>query len=157
MLKKKRQMINEHDITKSMLDTLRSKNLITENEEIGETKELVLFSSGKEVTNGDPSLSGFWDTEKETFMDQVTPSVTFESFVITPKSENNDGNVSLKFKLTDSDIFFDMNSAKQLGLVMNANTAEVDDTTFNQISKVFKYYTNWTTDWQKKLNTENFG
>ena len=58
-------MINEHDLTKKILNSIRNQKLIKEQEE------------------GQPEgYEQEYKTEKDKFMDIVTPRVTFKSFNI---------------------------------------------------------------------------
>ena len=87
-------MINEHDKTKSMLDTMRSIKLIkeyvetdgisNETETVEAPREIIILNNGEEQ-QVEGSISGYWKGDKESFMQTVSSDVSFTSFSITPK------------------------------------------------------------------------
>jgi len=172
-------MINEHDMTKSMLDTMRSIKLIkesvgTENmmeptETVSEPtepavapKEIIIVKNGEEQAV-EGSISGFWKADKESFMQTVSSDVSFTSFSITPKEGASEGDVKMTGKLNAYDIGFSMNKNASLGLVITtapegaqSSDVKLDDDVMKTLSSLYKYYQNWYKDWSTKLNTENF-
>ena len=170
-------MINEHDMTKSMLDTMRSIKLVREAVEPNqpnqpeqpmamdsepETGEIVILKNGEEQ-NVEGSVSGFWKADKESFMQTVSSDVRFTSFSITPKSGANEGDVKMTGILDAYDIGFSMNKNASLGLVITtapegsqSSNIKLDENVMKTLSALYKYYQNWYKDWSTKLNTENF-
>lgn len=128
-------MINEHDITKSMLETIRAKTsehikMINENEQD------IINLEGAEL-----------ETEKTEFMDIVSPDTEFGGFKIYPTSRNvvfsgkfNNG-VSWQFSNTD-------------GLYYDAPNMELDDKMLELLKKLAAHFENWKAKWAKKLATE---
>jgi hypothetical protein len=84
-------MINEHDMTKSMIDTMRSVKLVRESVEPNQAEqsmgmnneqapqEIIILKNGEEQ-NVEGSISGFWKSDKESFMQTVSYGVRFTSF-----------------------------------------------------------------------------
>jgi hypothetical protein len=180
-------MINEHDITKLILDKIRSSKLLREFEEPTQPEdEKVETQKIKEISfidsNGDLSpnipenMKSYWDgdqSEKRKFMDGVSPNVSFSNFTITPKTSSFEGDVSLIGTLNDFGIGFSMNKKQDLGLRITTTPPQSTPDTADQdilagnvkvtpeliklITKLNGYYQNWYKEWATKLNTENFG
>lgn len=128
-------MINEHDITKNMLESIRNqansgKGLINESTE--EAQDL----SGGELAE-----------EEKKFMDIVTSRVEFGEFKIHPGANNVifsgklDNGIEWQFSKTD-------------GLFINASNIELDDEGLETLRKLNGYYQNWSDEWAEKLNKE---
>ncbi len=167
-------MINEHDMTKSMIDTMRSVKLVRESVEPNQAEqsmgmnneqapqEIIILKNGEEQ-NVEGSISGFWKSDKESFMQTVSSDVRFTSFSITPKSGANEGDVKMTGILDAYDIGFSMNKNASLGLVITtapegaqSSDIKLDENVMKTLSALYKYYQNWYKDWSTKLNTENF-
>jgi hypothetical protein len=134
-------MINEHDMTKSMLDKMRSTLLREVNnpsETMGEPQSNDTASAPKEIVfiDGNGNLNSdlpanmkvYWDgteSEKKKFMDGVSPNVTFTSFSITPKDGGDEGDVKLSGVLNDFGIGFVMNKKQNLGLRITTTPPKV--------------------------------
>ena len=134
--------LNEHDMTKTMMATIRNKWLIKENEEGGDTIS--------PATN-DPAYTG----EVKKFMDSVDPRVSVSKFKIYP----NDRDVQFEGRL-DCGINFFM-SVKAMKLSISITDGEntvlkiyVDDELISMMQKLNGYYENWVREWASKLNTE---
>lgn len=178
-------MINEHDKTKSMIDTMRSIKLIREdvgmNPRMGEptveeptmetepteepksAQEIIILKDGEEMRGVEGSISGFWGTDKESFLQNVTSDVTFISYSITPKVGASEGDVKMTGTLTAYDIGFSMNKNASLGLRITtapegaqSSDVKLDNDVMKTLQKLNNYYGNWYKDWSTKLNTENF-
>ena len=139
-----KQKINEHDMTKRMMDKLRQPNLqlITETEEGDDTIS---------PTNGDP----VYTEEVKKIMDAVDPRVQISKFKIYPNARD----VQFEGRL-DSGINFFM-STKAMKLRMSITNDEgqpmtifVDTELIRTIQKLNGYYENWVREWAAKLNTE---
>ena len=163
-------MINEHDKTKSMIDTIR--RMVKESvdttqmgqniENKPEPQEIIIVSNGEEQ-NVEGSISGFWKADKESFMQTVSSDVRFTSFSITPKTDGSEGDVKMTGILDAYDIGFSMNKNASLGLIITtapegsqSSDVKLDDNVMKTLSALYKYYQNWYKDWSTKLNTENF-
>ena len=127
--------LNEHDMTKKMLGTLRSN--INENfNQNNEEEEL----TSSELTE-----------EYKNFRDTVSPRVDFTGFKIYPKTKNvvfsgkfeNMGGLEWQFTLEDAD-----------GLYITANNVPISDDAITTLKKLKGYYDNWADDWAQKLATE---
>lgn len=162
-------MINEHDITKSMLNRMRT--IIKENVETPEqmgtqqdqqTEELpeqIVFLSGGNPKPVKSGMETYWDDDKKKFLELVGPEtngVTFIDFAITPKTGTNEGDVLLSGKLDGYDADFTMNKDQTLGLRLTTNTTQLNDDFMKLLQTLKGYYGNWQKEWANKLNTENF-
>jgi len=137
----KKSMINEHDMTKKMMDIIRG-GLITESNE------------GNDVispSQNDPT----YKEELKKFADTVDARVQFTKFKIYP----NDKNVQLDGRL-DSGINFFMD-VKAMNLSISITDPQgnplriyIDDAILATIQKLDGYYKNWSEEWGKKLLTE---
>ena len=131
-------MINEHDMTKSMIDTMRAIRMnenqveavtpatevpqqqTTDNSQTQEIKEISFLDDSGNLKNDIPAnMRVYWDgteSEKEKFMSGVSPNVSFTNFTITPKTPGNEGDVKISGVLNDFNIGFTMNKKQDLGL-----------------------------------------
>lgn len=134
--------LNEHDVTKKMINALRTKSLITEADE---DKDVITPSEGDDVYN----------SELKKISDTVDPRIQVTKFKIYPK----DRDVQFEGRL-DSGINFFM-STKAMKLVISITDDQdralkifVDSDLISSIQKLNGYYENWTREWAQKLNTE---
>jgi len=139
---KRKEIINEHDLTKKMLDTIRGINLIKEAEESGDT---ISPAEGDQVYND----------EAKKIADTVDPRVQITKFKIYPK----DRDVQFEGRL-DSGINFAM-STKAMKLSISITDENggpksifVDKELLATLQKLNGYYENWSREWATKLNTE---
>jgi hypothetical protein len=169
-------MINEHDITKSMINRIRLirediSQETTPKEREAETKPELeiqfLDGNGNLNQNIPENMRVYWEgteSEKRKFMSGVSPDVTFTQFSITPKSGMNEGDVKLSGILNKYGVGFIMNKRQDYGLTITTaptNTTSLTDVKLNSdlinlLTKLNGYYDNWYKDWSEKLNTENF-
>jgi len=169
-------MINEHDMTKSMLGKMRSIKLIKEvvdtentmgstettNQPTETPNTIVILKNGGEQSV-ENSIFTLWKTDKQTFMDRVSSDVSFTDFEITPKSGSNEGDVKMSGKLNAYDIGFTMNKNASLGLLITtaiegaqSSKVKLDDTVIKTLNSLNNYYQIWYKDWSEKLENENF-
>ena len=129
----KKNEINEHDITKQMLDVMRTP-LIKEDEAPSESIEL----SSSEL-----------EDEKKKFMETVDNGTNFEVFKIYPKAENVifAGDINKK-------IDWQFSLAEDNGLYVTLNNIKLDGPTFDTLKKLMGYYKNWSDEWKRKVRTE---
>lgn len=137
-----KQNINEHDLTKKMIDTLRGKNLLNEGDE---GNDVISPTDGDDTFNDEAKKLG----------DTVDPRVQITRFKIYPK----DRDVQLDGRL-DMGINFNM-SVKAMKLSISitedngkAKSVFVDKDLLLTLQKLNGYYENWTREWAQKLNTE---
>tara|TARA_R110000851_G_scaffold277247_8_gene430387 strand:- start:73 stop:522 length:450 start_codon:yes stop_codon:yes gene_type:complete len=128
--------LNERDITKSMLSTIRN----------------VILNEGTQNSVDEEELTSAELSEEQTnFRDTVSPRVEFTSFKIYPKTKNvvfsgkfdNMGGLEWEFTLEDNN-----------GLYITANNVAFSDDTIDTIKKLKGFYNNWADEWSKKLATE---
>lgn len=139
---KNKEIINEHDLTKKMIETLRGTNLIKESEEGNDTISPV---EGDQVYND----------EAKKIADIVDPRVQITKLKIYPK----DRDVQFEGRL-DSGINFSM-STKAMKLSISITDENggpknifVDKELLATLQKLNGYYDNWSREWATKLNTE---
>lgn len=139
---KNKELINEHDLTKKMLSTLRGEKLIKESEE------------GNDVISpaeNDPAYT----EEAKKLADTVDPRVQVTKFKIYPR----DRDVQFEGRL-DSGINFAMSiKAMKLSISITDENGRpknifVDKDLLATLQKLNGYYENWTREWAQKLNTE---
>lgn len=128
----KKSQINEHDMTKKMLDVLR-KPLIKED----------VASESMNLTG--PEL----EEEKKRFMEAVSNGANFEVFKVYPDSQNAvfAGNI-------DNTIEWQFTLSENQGLYITMNNVKLDDTTFQTLQKLLGYYKVWDNEWKNKIRTE---
>lgn len=139
---KNKETINEHDLTKKMLSTIRGEKLIKEAEEGGD----VISPSQNDQA---------YTEEAKKIADTVDPRVQITKFKIYPK----DRDVQFEGRL-DSGINFSMSTkAMKLSISITdengkAKNIFVDKDLLATLQKLNGYYDNWTREWAQKLNTE---
>lgn len=136
--------MNEHDVTKNMLNTIREGKL---------TKGKLLNENIDEQPNGnnndgaiEPSSNDVKEEQKK-FMQIVGPRVQFKAFNIYP----NDNNVIFAGEFDNG---LEWQFSKKDGLYINANNIKLDSELTEMIRKLSAYYSNWVGDWSEKLNSE---
>lgn len=132
--------INEHELTKKMLGTIRKNNVIKE--------------ADSDVITPSEDSSVYKDEAKK-LADTVDPRVQITKLKIYPR----DRDVQFEGRL-DSGINFYMSvKAMKLSISItdesgNVKMVYVDNQLLNTIQKLNGYYENWTREWAQKLNTE---
>jgi len=131
------ERLDEQDITKKMLSTIRKRTLINEaNNSNADEEELTSAELSEQQAN---------------FRDTVSPRVDFTGFKIYPKNKNvvfsgkfeNMGGLEWEFTLEDTN-----------GLYITANNVPFSDDTIEMIKKLKGFYDNWADEWAQKLATE---
>lgn len=149
----KKNLINEHDYTKKMLDAIRGdlRNVI---KEVLETTNSENHEDDGDVITPNSSDSNYSDEVKK-FSDTVDPRVQITKFKIYPK----DRDVQFEGRL-DSGINFYM-SIREMKLSISITDEEgkaikiyVDSDLIATIQKLSGYYENWSKEWAQKLTTE---
>jgi hypothetical protein len=131
--------MNEHDITRGMLNTIRQDRFINENLDNSST------SDEEELTSAELS------EQQTNFRKTVSPRVEFTGFKVYPKNKNvvfsgkfeNMGGLEWEFTLEDTH-----------GLYISANNVPFSDDTIETIKKLKGFYDNWADEWAEKLATE---
>lgn len=138
-----KQNINEHDMTKKMMDIVR-----------GGFKSLLKENDGRDDTiSPSPSDSVFKDELKK-LQDTVDPRVKITNFKIYPSDENViiEGTF-LQRESEDSGIKFKMSLAAG-DIETSMNDIELDDKVSLLLQKLKGYYENWVDEWALKLANE---
>jgi hypothetical protein len=161
-------MVNEHDVTKKMLDTMRNRvTIITENQEVQTTKppaipepisndsnkEIYVVKDGKKEHDG---LLNYFNDDSKEFMSRI-PDVTFYNYRITPREGTTPGDVMMSGKLNALGIEFTMNKEDDLGLrIKTPIDVKLTNDAMETLRKLMGYFENWQKEWAIKLNEENF-
>ncbi len=138
---KKKQNINEHDLTKRMIDILRG-GLITESDE------------GSDTISPSQTDSVYKDEVKK-ISDSVDPRIQITKFKIYPR----DRNVEFEGRLDSGINFFMSTKAMKLSISITDDQGQptriyIDNELLKTIQKLSGFYENWTREWAQKLNTE---
>lgn len=138
---KKKETINEHDLTKRMIDTLRN-GLITEGDE------------GADTISPSPA-DPVYREEMKKISDAVDPRIQVTKFKIYPR----DRNVEFEGRLDSGINFFMSTKAMKLSISITddqgaATRIYLDTDLLTTIQKLNGFYQNWTREWAQKLNTE---
>lgn len=134
--------INEHDMTKKMIDTMR---VINENTgvEQNDGQDDVIELSGDERSS-----------EEQKFREIIDSSTQFNVFNVYPEANNvvfggviqGMGGIEFQMTLEDSN-----------GLYITGNNVQITDEVADKIKKLKGFYDNWKSDWFQKLATEYKG
>lgn len=131
-------MINEHDMTKKMMDTIRTqKKLLREN--MGGNDGVIELS-------GDERKG-----EEDKFRETVDSSAQITVFNIYPDANNvvfggtiqGMGGIEFQFTLEDTNGFY-----------ITANNVQITDEVARKLTTMKGYYDNWRDEWFQKLATE---
>lgn len=154
-------MSKEHDITKSMLETIRKaesdsrKNLIENLEDNlgGETNvendDNVVDTEGTEeteVSDGEDLGNQEALEQQDTFVEQVGPS-DFGFFKLYPETGNAVFNGKLKSGL-------EWQVSANDGMYINMDNVELDDKLANQIKKLNAFGENFKIEWEERMRKE---
>lgn len=138
-----KENINEHDMTKKMIDIVRG----------GYTKRLIKEDDQKDTVDLKPED----DTFKEDLgklRDQIDSSAQITNYKVY--TENNDvlmeGNL---LKAADSGIEFSM-SRSQRDVKTNMNNIEMDDEVQEILRALTGFYKNWYDDWSRRLAERDY-
>lgn len=131
--------LNEHDITKSMLNVIREGGLNNKD-------------SANKPEEEDLDISEY-KKQQEVFRNQVTSSVQFGHFKLYPKTNN-----AVFFgTLTDCNVDFQMVLSEEDGLFIKSSEStqtKLTDNTLNVLNHLRGFYKNWKKEWQEKMQTE---
>lgn len=126
-------MIDEHDMTKKILDNMR---LINEETNVSEGMDL----TGPELKN-----------ELDKFRETISPRVEFDIFKLYPQANNVV--FSGKFQILGGmDWQFSMSDAD--GVYVSVDNLQLTDEAVQLIQKLQGYYKVWVKEWATKLATE---
>jgi hypothetical protein len=167
--------INEHDMTKHMLEKLRNGINMTPINESGQSNEFTKESErldehdmtksmlniirkssinenqeriGRLITEGTNDVIKVEDEElgeEASKFNDMVGGVNFKQYEVYPQ----DRNVVLIGEL-DNGIEFKF-SKKEQAPYINANNLRLDAETLDTIKKLQGYYVNWSTDWAEKI------
>lgn len=144
-----KKILNEHDRTKKMLDTIRYGLKEGQNQNIGSDSQ-----EGGDVITPPPNDPTYIEEYKK-ISDSVDPRIQITKFKIYPK----DRNVEYEGRI-DSGINFYMSiKAMKLGISITDDKGRpvkipVDDDLVTTLQKLNGYYENWTREWSQKLVTD---
>lgn len=134
--------MNEHDITRKMLTTIRRRPMIS---------EAVINENFNQNNDEEDLTSTELSEEQAGFRNAVSPRVDFTGFKVYPNTKNvvfsgkfeNMGGLEWQFTLEDAD-----------GLYISAENVPISDDAIITLKKLKGYYDNWADDWAQKLATE---
>jgi len=137
-----KDIINEHDVTKKMIDTLRGQSFINEAEE------------GNDVITPSENDPVFKDEAKK-IADTVDQRIQITKLKIYPK----DNDVQFEGRQVFGINFFMSTKAGKLSISITDENGRpkqmfLDKESLDIINKLEGYYKNWAIEWGKKLNTE---
>ena len=140
--------MNEGDITRRMLNTIR-KPLITENDNDGLSSELQ--SSQSEVSEGIDLTGVELQEEQNRFRESISPRVNFEVFKVYPQASN----VVFAGKFQDMNgLSWQFSMAETKGVYVKADNLQLTEDALRIIQKLSGYYDVWVQEWATKLATE---
>jgi hypothetical protein len=138
----RKDIINEHDVTKKMIDTLRGQSFINEADE------------GNDVITPSENDPVFKDEAKK-IADTVDQRIQITKLKIYPK----DNDVQFEGRQVFGINFFMSTKAGKLSISITDENGRpkqmfLDKESLDIINKLEGYYKNWAIEWGKKLNTE---
>ena len=130
-------MINERDITQSMLNTMHDFNnksrLITEN------TDQKIELQGTDLAD-----------EEKKFRSIISPRVEFNKLIIYPQASN----VEWSGKFTDSNLEWTYSLDDSSGVYISGDLVRLSDNMMVTLKKLVGYYTTWSSEWANKLPEE---
>ena len=147
-------MSKEHDITKSMLETIRkaesnSRKKLIENLEDnlgGEANDDIVDTEETEVSDGEDLGNQEALEQQDSFVEQVGPS-DFGFFKLYPENGNAIFNGKLKSGL-------EWQVSVNDGMYINMDNVELDDKLANQIKKLNAFGENFKIEWEESMRKE---
>lgn len=133
-----KSLINEHDITKMMIEKINESKLIREEEEIQDTdNKKSITITGSELKNEENRFTEYMGTNR----------VEFNELNLYP-AENNavwsgKFNNGIEWQISVND-----------HMVINTQGTPIDDPEMELIEKLKKYSSVWGEEWAKKLRTD---
>lgn len=154
-----KESINEHDMTKKMMDIMRGgfKPLLKENEEpVADepiTNDMVNPTESDDVVTP-VSGDAVFNDELQKLRDTVSPRIKITSFKIYPTDENVIIDGVMEYKESEgTGITFKMSLAAG-DVETTMNDIELNDNISNLLHKLKGYYENFRLEWSKKLPNE---
>jgi hypothetical protein len=134
--------INEHDMTKRMMDVLRH-GLLREDD-----------SEGNDVITPAPNSPEYKEEAKK-LADSVDPRVQITKFKIYPR----DRDVQFEGRLDSGINFFMSTKAMKLKISITDENGQaiqiyMDSQLLQTVQKLLGYYENWNREWAQKLTTD---
>jgi len=136
--------INEHDMTKKMMDTIRG----------GFTSKLITENDNQQDTISPVKGDVVFNEELSKLQDTVDPRVKITNFKIYPSDENvviegtflqrEDENSGIKFKM----------SLAAGDIETSMNNIDLNNKVSSLLQKLKGYYENWVDEWALKLARE---
>ena len=156
-----KESINEHDMTKKMMDVMRGgfKPLLKEENEtqnMGAAIEDVNQTQTETSKDVITPVSGdaVFNDELQKLRDTVTPRIKITGFKIYPTDENVIIDGVMEYKESEgTGITFKMSLAAG-EVETSMNDIELNDNMSTLLQKLKGYYENFRTEWSKKLPNE---
>lgn len=137
-----KEFINEHELTKKMLNIVRSKNTLNE------------ATEGNDVITPSEDSSEYKEEVKK-LSDTIDPRFQITKFKIYPR----DMDVQFEGRFYTGINFYMTVKSKYIKISITddngkAKVIDVDDDFQKTLTKLNGYYKNWALEWGNKLNTE---
>jgi|15BtaG_2_1085339.scaffolds.fasta_scaffold72134_2 hypothetical protein len=151
-------MINEHDITKKILETIRNKehfgkflikeDTLTHAQAVGapgaEVPDEAKVGPTEQPNKVETDYPSEFESDKKSFKEIVTPRVQFKSFNIYP-----DTNEVVFSGVLDNGIEWEFKKSNKWPYI-NAQNIEFDEINKDLINKISAYFQNWLDKWSKE-------
>jgi osmotically-inducible protein OsmY len=138
-----KENINEHDMTKKMIDIVRG----------GYTKRLIKEDDQKDTVDLKPEDDTFRE-DLGKLRDQIDSSAQITNYKVY--TENSDVLMEgTLLKAADSGIEFSM-SRSQRDVKTNMNNIEMDDEVQEMLKALTGFYKNWYDDWSRRLAERDY-
>jgi len=149
--KKSNLIVEEEDATKKMLSTIRNGfKLITE-DEVGQQAPSSVPQPNSAPSESEDLSSEQLQQEEKAFMDSVSPKVDFRELKVYRKEQN----------VVFSGVFQDMGGMEWVmslkdadGLTISAQSLKIDNDSIAILNKLHGYYVNWSKDWAVRVHTD---
>ena len=144
--------INEHDMTKQMIDAMRvksvgSKRLIKEDEEstnsaVGNDFETALSDVEKD----------YFEKDKASFIEKVDPGAKINSYTVDTKTEN----VTMGGNLANTmEWSYSKSNGVELGTPVGSRYVNFTKDDLKVLNTLVNYYDLWKNEWFKRFNEDS--
>lgn len=146
---------SEHDMTKLMLETIRTKssqhkNLIKENEEI--SQEFETTDSESNLESLDDVERDYYEKDLEAFQNDVDTGAKITAYSIDKDTENVNMSGTLSNKLEWS---YSKEAGVQIGTAVGNRFIDFNKEMLPTLNVLLNYYDNWVKSWQKNFNEDS--
>jgi hypothetical protein len=155
-MKVAKPILEEHDMTKKMLDTIRGGRLITEVEEVSGGLDTPVTNDVSNTQQAQPSESEDLNPDELRKLEKAFMDS------VSPKVEFKEFKIYRKERnAVFSGVFQDLGGMEWVmslkdsdGLNISAESLKLDDTAIKTLHSLYGFYKNWSKEWSVKLHTE---